>query len=81
MVVSGLLINTVPEKLEQVKKELGAINGLEIHSIIDDYKIVVVVESETVEDEIAISGKIAKMDGVLGINLAYHHFEDQAMDT
>lgn len=80
MVVSGLLIKTRPEELEQVKKELSAINGLEIQNIIDDYKIVVVIKSETVEDEIEISKEIAKMNGVLGINLAYHHFEDDTVN-
>ena len=81
MVVSGLLIITLPEQLEDVKKELSTINGLEIQNIIDDCKIVVVIESEIVEDGIMISREIAKMDGVLSINLAYHHFEDEALDA
>lgn len=81
MVVSGLLIITLPEKLGDVKKELSTINGLEIQNIIDDCKIVVVIESEIVEDGIVISREIAKMDGVLSINLAYHHFEDEALDA
>lgn len=82
MVGSGLLISTLPEKLEQVKNELSLIKGLEIHGIIDDYKIIVVIESETARDEITISKKIEKIDGVVGVNLVYRHFdEDEARDT
>lgn len=76
MVVSGLIVNTVSEKLDQVKRELLNMNGIEINSVLDDYKIVIVVESKNVEDEVAASKRIAEIDGVLGINLAYHHFRD-----
>ena len=74
MVVSGWLVNTVPDKLEQVKSELLKIDGIEINDILDDHKIVVVVESKNVDDEAVISKRIAGMEGVLGISLAYHHF-------
>ncbi len=80
MVVSGLLVNTLPEKLAQVKKNLGTMKGVEINSVVDGYRIIVIVESKTVEDEVDISKAIAEMDGVLGINLAYHHFEDNEAD-
>lgn len=81
MIVSGLLINTRPEKLEQIKKELSTINRLKIQNTIDDYKLVVVIESETVEDGSAISREMVKMDGVISISLAYHHFEDEGLDA
>ncbi len=77
MVISALLVNMVPDKMEKVKTELLTVDGLKINSIIDDYKIVVVLESENVEDEVEISKYISKIDGVLGINLAYHHFDDE----
>ena len=76
MVISGLLVNTVPEKMERIKKELSTIKGVEVNSVIDDYKIVVVVECGNVSEEVEISKQIAKMDGVLGVNLAYHHFDE-----
>lgn len=81
MIVSGLLVNTLPEKLEQVKKELSTINRLKIQNTIDDYKLVVVIESETVENVNAISREMVKMDGVISISLAYHHFDDEVLDA
>lgn len=76
MVVSGLLVNTAPEKLEQVKDQLLSIEGVEINSVLDDQKLVVVVESRNDEDEAAVSKRIEEMEGVLSVNIAYHHFGD-----
>ncbi|MDH4027380.1 MAG: chaperone NapD [Nitrospirota bacterium] len=76
MVISGLLVNTVPEKMERIKNELSSMKGVEVNSVIDDYKIVVVVECGNVSEEVEISKQISKMDGVLGVNLAYHHFDE-----
>ncbi|MBI5051033.1 MAG: chaperone NapD [Nitrospirae bacterium] len=82
MVVSGLLINILLERSEDVRKGLSTIKGLKIHDVIDGYKIVAVVESKTVGDEVTISQKIGKIDGVVGVNLVYRHFdEDEARDT
>lgn len=78
MVVSGILVNTAPDKFEHVKSELLKMDGIEINAFLDDYRIVVVVQSKNMEDEAVVSRRIAEMEGVLGINLAYHHFgEDE----
>lgn len=78
MVVSGLFVNTVPEKLEQIKGELLSIEGVEINSVLDDHKLVVVVESGNAEDEAVVTKRIEEMEGVLSVNIAYHHFGDEA---
>jgi nitrate reductase NapD len=79
MVVSGLLVNTAPDKLELVKNELLKIKGIEINSVLDDYKIVIVVESKNVESEAQVSKLITNIEGVLGVNIAYHHFGDDEL--
>jgi nitrate reductase NapAB chaperone NapD len=76
MFVSGLIVDAVSDKLEQVKCELLKLGCKEINSVLDDGKLVVVVESKDVESEKLLSKKIADIDGVLGVNLAYHHFGD-----
>ena len=76
MVVSGLLVNTAPDKLEQVKSELSKLEGVEINSVLDDHKIVVVVESKDIEGETEVSKRITDIEGVLEVNIAYHHFGD-----
>jgi nitrate reductase NapD len=76
MVVSGLLVNVTPDSLENVKSELQKVEGIQINSVLDDHRIVVVVSSKNVGDEEEVSKKIKKIEGVVGINLAYHHFDD-----
>lgn len=78
MVTAGFLVITNPERFEQVKGELIRMADIEINTLIDDSRIVVVVRSKNAEDEAAVSRKIAGLEGVLGISLAYHHFgEDE----
>lgn len=74
MVVSGLLVDIAPDKLEQVKTELLKIKGIEITSVPLDHKIVVVVELETLKDQVELSKSIMNIEGVRGVNIAYHHF-------
>ena len=76
MFVSGLIVDADADKLEQVKCELLKLGCTEINSVLDDGKIVVVVESKDIESEAQLSKMIADIDGVLGVNLAYHHFGD-----
>ena len=76
MFVSGLIVDAAADKLEQVKNELQKLDSIEINSVLDDGKIVVVVESKDIESEAQLSKMIADIDGVLGVNLAYHHFGD-----
>ena len=76
MVVAGLLVNTAADMVEQVKSALLRIAGVEINTVLDENKIVIIIESKRIEDEVLISKKIADIEGVLGINIAYHHFGD-----
>lgn len=76
MLISGLLVKTHPESLEQVKEELLKMEGIEIDSVLDDHKIVVVVASRDMSDEEKVSRQIKQIKGVVGINIAYHHFGD-----
>jgi nitrate reductase NapD len=80
MVLSGLLVKIIPDKLDQVKENLRIIEGLKIHSMTDDNEILAMLETSSVEDETSISSDIAKIEGVLEVNLAYHHFNDEGAD-
>ncbi len=80
MVISGLLVNIDPGKLEQVKEGIQSIDGLSISDVIKD-RIVVILESETVEEEVAASKRIAMMSGVASVKVVYHHFETQSGES
>jgi len=74
MAISGLIVYAKPELLEYVTEQLNAMQGVDVHQIIEDHKIVIVIESDAVDREVEISRKIAQIDGVLGLNLVYHYF-------
>ncbi|TNF56150.1 hypothetical protein EP227_01175 [bacterium] len=76
MVLSGLLVKIMPDSLEQVKENLKNIQGLKIQSITEDYSIIAVLQTGSVEEETLISSDIAKINGVLSVNLAYHHINN-----
>ena len=78
MVISGLIIHTKADMADAIASQLAEYPGVEIHSVLENCKIVVVLESPNVDDAHELtSRKFASIDGVLGVYLAYCNFEDQ----
>lgn len=75
MIISSLMMNTSPGKLDQVQKEIATYGGVEISSIINDEKIQILVSCSSEEEKDLILKKIEKLDGVLGMNFVYEYFE------
>jgi len=46
-----------------------------VHSI-EDYKIVITIEADTVDESHDIANSIVPITGVIGVNLIYLNFED-----
>jgi len=77
MVVTGLVVKTAPEKLQDVLEELEKINKVSITKIMDENKILTIIDNQKKGEESATSKEIAQIKGVMSISLAYHHFESQ----
>lgn len=75
MVISSLVVETTPEHTAAVAQELAQRTGVEVHET-NDYKIVVTIEAETVDDSHDIASGFIGIGGVTGINLVYANFED-----
>ena len=75
MVISSLVIETVPEYTEAVSAQLSDLPGVEVHGI-EGYKIVITIEAPTVDESHDIANSIIPIPGVLGVNLVYLNFED-----
>lgn len=80
MVISSLVIETIPQLVEQVADELARRAGVEVHEI-NGYKVVVTIEADTVDDSHAIASDFVGIEGVTGINLVYANFEDDPAVT
>ena len=78
MVISGLLIHTKADMADPIARQLAEYPGVEIHSVLENCKIVVVLESPNVDDAHELtSRKFASIEGVLGVYLTYCNFEEQ----
>ena len=75
MVISSLVVNTVGDSTKSVASELNKRAGVEVHEIVD-YKIVVTLESETVDSSADMANNFTDIPGVLSVNLVYVNFED-----
>ena len=80
MVISSLIVEVYPEQVESACSALAAIEGVEVHEVIDDYKVIVSLEADTVDDSYEIANTFINIDGVFGVNLAYYDFaEDETI--
>lgn len=75
MVISSLVVETAPQHTAQAAEALAHIDGVEVHEI-NDYKVVVTVEADTLDDSHDIASTFIGIEGVTGVNLVYANFED-----
>ncbi len=75
MVISSLVVECVQGYVDQVKSQLEAMDGVEVHEV-HDYKLVVTIEAETVDDSHDIANSFVPLTGVIGVNLVYLNWED-----
>lgn len=75
VVISSLVVNTVSDSTTEVAHALSAVAGVEVHEVVDS-KLVVTLESETVDSSADVAAKFQDLPGVLSVNLIYVNFED-----
>ena len=75
MVISGLVVDTFADDTDDVVASLSAREGVEVHEVVDT-KVVVTLESETVDSSAAAAEAFQEISGVLSVGLAYVNFEE-----
>ena len=75
MVISSLVVETIPEYTEAVAARLHGLDGVEVHGI-EGCKIVITIERPTVDESHDTANEISFWEGVLIVNLIYLNFED-----
>ena len=78
MVISSLVVETLPEHTESASEKLATISGVEVHEI-NDYKLVVTIEADSTDASHAIASSFIQVEGVIGVNLIYANFEDETL--
>ncbi|MFA4837466.1 MAG: chaperone NapD [Dehalococcoidia bacterium] len=76
MPVSGVVIKCRPEFSSNIAARLTAAGRVEVHHMLEDGALVAIIESATVEGEVAVVEELLRESGVLDVQIAYHNFED-----
>ena len=77
-VISSLVVHTRSEDGNGVADAIRALDSAEIVKAIDN-KLAVVLETKTTEDAAALTERIQSTEGVTGIELVAHFFEDEVL--
>lgn len=77
MNISGLLIVIEEEKRTGALESLKKFKGLEINRILDDGRVVAVLERESTYEEVEAVKQINELDGVNDAAMVSHFFEEE----
>lgn len=75
MVISSLVVETMPAYTQTVADALAQLPGVEVHELVE-HKIVVTIEAPTTDASYDVASGFVNYEGVTGINLVYSNFED-----
>jgi len=78
MPISGIIITSTPEKLDEVLTELKEISELEVHGADEQANIVAVLDTESSEEMETIIDRINKDEKILNVGVTYLNTEDEA---
>lgn len=76
MPVSGVVVTCVAEHVDDIALRIATVEGVEVHGVLPDGRIVAVIESITVDGEVATVSELQEFENVISVQMAYHNFED-----
>ena len=76
MPVSGIVLTCVAARVDYIALQLATVDGVEVHDVLPDGRIVAVVEADTVDDEVELVMELQGIEDVISVQMAYHNFED-----
>ncbi|WP_269581509.1 chaperone NapD [Roseibium sp. Sym1] len=80
MNICGCLVHATAEKADAVRSGVEALDGVEVHAVSEDGRLVVVVEDTETKKASEQIMAMHQIPGVISVTLTYHHFEDLAAD-
>ncbi|MBX1886426.1 chaperone NapD [Campylobacter peloridis] len=72
MNLSSVLILTTEEKIEKLKEQIQKVPYCTIE-LVQDEKIIVVIESKNLDDELKAYKQLEQLDGVVSINMVFSY--------
>jgi nitrate reductase NapD len=75
MDISSVIVCARPEGGQEVKQSLEALDGVEVHTVAEDGRMIVTIESPTEQDTVRTYEVISVLPGVLSVAMVYHQVE------
>ncbi len=76
MNISGVVVRTFPDNIDDVWQTLEQLEGVEVHGANDDGRLVVTIEKQGERDIADLLVHMQDVPGVLSASMVYHQFED-----
>ncbi len=80
MSISSFVIHSRPENIESVRDALNLMNGVEVHAITEEGRLVVTVDQPDNGEAVETFSKFGELDGVLSSSLIYNYFENDTAE-
>lgn len=75
MDISSVIVSARPEGAQQVQQQLEALDGIEVHTVAEDGRMIVTIESPSEQDTVKTYEVISMLPGVLSVSMVYHQVE------
>ncbi len=76
MNISGIVVQTPPERSEALQEQLAALSGVDVHAVNPEGSIVITVEDTPDNKPSDTLMEVQKMQGVLSASLIYNYCDD-----
>lgn len=76
-VISSIIVQARPEHLDRANATIAGLPGAEVHTVDPSGRLIVVLETADDGELSALIASIGALDGVLGVNLVYHHHDTE----
>jgi nitrate reductase NapD len=77
MNISSLIVDVRPESVPDVRRQLDAWPGIDVHAATPEGKLVVTIESDSDGQTAETFSQIGAIEGVMSVAMVYHQFEPE----
>lgn len=77
MNISSIIVIPHPDHIESVRQQFADLDGVELHAVSPEGKMIATIETEGDKDTIRTYEFISQMPGVMSASMVYHQQENE----
>ncbi len=81
MNIAGVVVDALPNRNDHVERQLVLMDGVEVHAISEQGRMVVTVEGHNQNAVADVVTAMHSLEGVLAAAMVYHNFEQSCSST